>query len=144
MHAIDGFVGQGSVDLQREPSMVTTSEKIALRTRLAALAFGGACQLLQCAVKFFTLPTERVRNLRDLRERGLIWIIGDAPVNVEVSGNYLEQSHFERHFLELDSDAMLEPFVGPIDRIKMDVALCCAQTDQAIGFASGEKVNPRR
>ena len=95
------FVGQGSVDLQREPSMATTSEKIALRRRLAALAFGGACQLLQCAVKFFTLPTERVRNLRDLRERGLIQIIGDDPVNVEVSATTLNNLTLKGTFLSL-------------------------------------------
>ena len=44
--------------------MVAASEVIALRTRDAALAFGGACQLLQFAVKFFDLPAQLVR--RDL------------------------------------------------------------------------------
>ena len=44
--------------------MVAASEVIALRTRFAALAFGGACQLLQFAVKFFDLPAQLVR--RDL------------------------------------------------------------------------------
>ena len=43
MHAIDGFVEQGGVDLQGQPSMVTASEVIALRTSFATLAFGGAC-----------------------------------------------------------------------------------------------------
>ena len=44
--------------------MVAASEVIALRTRVAALAFGRACQLLQFAVKFFDLPAQLVR--RDL------------------------------------------------------------------------------
>ena len=44
--------------------MVAASEVIALRTRFATLAFGGACQLLQFAVKFFDLPAQLVR--RDL------------------------------------------------------------------------------
>ena len=44
--------------------MVAASEVIALRTRSAALAFGGACQLLQFAVKFFDLAAQLVR--RDL------------------------------------------------------------------------------
>ena len=39
--------------------------------------------------------------------------------------------------LELDNDAMLEPFVVPIDRIKMNIAIFCAQTDQAVGFECG-------
>ena len=43
MHAIDGFVEQGGVDLEGQPSMVTASEVIALRTSFATLAFGGAC-----------------------------------------------------------------------------------------------------
>ena len=60
--------------------MVTTREMIALRTRLATLALGGACQLHQCAVKFFALPTQRVRILRDLRECGPIWVNGDSEV----------------------------------------------------------------
>ena len=44
--------------------MVAASEVIALRTHFAALAFGGACQLLQFAVKFFDLAAQLVR--RDL------------------------------------------------------------------------------
>ena len=44
--------------------MVAASEVIALRTRFATLAFGGACQLLQFAVKFFDLAVQLVR--RDL------------------------------------------------------------------------------
>jgi len=98
--------------------MATASEVIALRTSFATLAFGGACQLLQLAVKFFDLPAQLVRVLSDLRDHSLIRIIGDDPVNVAVSGNYLEQFHFERHFFELDNDAMRKPFVGPIDRIE--------------------------
>ena len=44
--------------------MAAASEVIALRARFAALALGGACQLLQFAVKFFDLPAQLVR--RDL------------------------------------------------------------------------------
>ena len=117
--------------------MVTASEVIALRTGFATLAFGRASQLLQFAVKFFDLPAQLVRILSDLRDHSLIQIIGNDPVNVAVRGNQLEQFHFERHFLEFDSDAMLEPFVVPIEFIEMDVALCCAQTDQAVGFERG-------
>ena len=57
--------------------------------------------------------------------------------SILVSGNHVEQAHFERHFIELDSDALLELLADPIDRIKMDVALCCSHTDQAVCFASG-------
>ena len=56
--------------------MVAASEVIALRTRSAALAFGGACQLLQFAVKFFDLAAQLVR--RDLlqwsHDLSAIWI----------------------------------------------------------------------
>ena len=117
--------------------MITASEMIALRTRFATLAFGGACQLLQFAVKFFDLPAQLVRVLNDLRDHSPIRIIGDDPVNVAVYGNYLEQFHFERQFLELDNDAMLKPFVVPIERIKLNIAIVCAQTDHAVGFACG-------
>ncbi|MCY4411822.1 MAG: hypothetical protein OXC27_15305 [Caldilineaceae bacterium] len=55
---------------------------IALRTRSATLAIGGTCQLHQCAVKFFDPPTQRVGVLRELREGGLIWVIGDSPVKI--------------------------------------------------------------
>ena len=64
--------------------MGAASEVIALRTRFAALAFGGACQLLQFAVKFFDLPAQLVRVLSDLRDHSLIRIIGDDPVNVSI------------------------------------------------------------
>ncbi len=57
--------------------MITASEVIALRTSFAILAFGGAYQLLQFAVKFFDLPAQLVRVLSDLREHSLIQIIGD-------------------------------------------------------------------
>ena len=77
MNAIDGFVEQGSVDLQRKPGMITASEVIALRTSFAILAFGGAYQLLQFAVKFFDQTAHLVRVLSDLREHSLIRIIGD-------------------------------------------------------------------
>ena len=90
-------------------------------------------------MKFFDLPAQLVRVLSDLRDHGLIQIIGDDPVNVAVYGNYLEQSHFERHFLELDNDAMPKPFVVPIDRIEMAIAIFCAQTDHAVGFQCGVK-----
>jgi len=33
----------------------------------------------------------------------------------------------------------MEPLAGPIIRIKMDVALCYSQTDQAVCFASGKE-----
>ena len=32
---------------------------------------------------------------------------------------------------------MRKPFVVPIDRIKMNIAIFCAQTDQAVGFECG-------
>ena len=64
--------------------MGAASEVIALRTRFAALAFGGACQLLRFAVKFFDLAAQLVRVLSDLRDHSLIRILGDDPVNVSI------------------------------------------------------------
>ena len=139
MHTIDGFVEQGSVDLQGQPSMATASEVIALRTKFATSAFGGACQLFQFAVKFFDLPAQLVRVLSDLRDHGLIQRIGDDPVDVAVYGNYLEQSPSQSHFLDLDNDAIRKLFVVPSNLIEMDIAIFCAQTDHAVGFACGVK-----
>ncbi|TRX00049.1 hypothetical protein [Candidatus Methylobacter oryzae] len=47
--------------------MVAAGDVIALRAGLAALAFLGAGQLFEFAVKFFDLPTHVVRVLSDLR-----------------------------------------------------------------------------
>ena len=65
--------------------MVAASEVIALRTRSAALALGGACQLLQFAVKFFDLAAQLVRRdllqwSHDLSAMGT----GAVPVSLRV------------------------------------------------------------
>ena len=104
------------------------------------------------AVKFFDLPAQLVRVLSDLRDHGLIQRIGDDPVDAAEYGNYLEQSHSQSHFLDLDNldldnDAIRKLFVVPSNLIEMDLAIFCAQTDHAVGFACGVKgqsqpVNP--
>jgi hypothetical protein len=52
--------------------MVATRQMIALRTRLATLAFFTTRQLFDAAMQFFDLPTHVVRVLSDLRGQGLI------------------------------------------------------------------------
>jgi hypothetical protein len=47
--------------------VVAASDVIPLRAGLATLAFLGAGQLFEFAVKFFNLPTDVVRVLSDLR-----------------------------------------------------------------------------
>ena len=75
-------------DREGEPSMITTRQMIALGTRFAALTLFATRQLLESSVQFFDLPAHVVRVLSDVGGQGLIWAIGDDPVNVAVWGNY--------------------------------------------------------
>ena len=75
---------------EREPSMITTGQMIALGACFTALAFLATRQLFDAAMQFFHLPTHVVRLLSDRRGQGLIWAIGDHPVNVTVCGDQLE------------------------------------------------------
>ena len=86
--------------------MITTGQMIALRPARPTLTLFAARQLFDVAMQFFDLPAHIVRVLSDLRGYRLIQVIGDDPVNVTVRGDYLEQPHFERDFLQLDDNAM--------------------------------------
>ena len=73
---------------------------IALCAGASALAFFGAGQLVETAVKFFYLPPNfnGINNLlaRQLRDR----VIGDDPFNATVRGNQLEEPQINGYFLE--------------------------------------------
>ena len=70
--------------------MITARQVIALRTRLAALAYLSAGELFQSAMQLFDLPTHVVRFLSDLRGNSLKQLICDELVNAAVCGNELE------------------------------------------------------
>jgi len=114
--------------------VVAASDVIPLRAGLAALAFLGAGQLFEFAVKFFDLPTHVVRVLSDLRGQVVIQLIGDEPVNVAVWGDQLEQFDLERYFFQFDDDAGLEPFGRPLNRIEMHIAFFFTEADHAVAF----------
>ena len=104
---IQGLVQSLSMDLEREPSRLTTRPMVPLRTLLTTLALFTPRQLLQFSVKFLDSPTQGIHFLDKLCGQVLIWIIGDKPFNVAVWDHYLEQFHFEGHVLELDHDASM-------------------------------------
>ncbi len=87
---IERLVQLRRFDLQGEPGMVATGQMIALRAGHAALALFTASQLLEASVKFFDLPAHVVRVLSNLRRHGLVWAMGNHPVNVAVCGDQLE------------------------------------------------------
>jgi len=64
---------------------------------------------------------------------------GDDPVNVAVWDNYLEQTHQERHLLEVDPDPMLELRFGPFNGVQMLIARFFRQRNQAVLLESGHK-----
>jgi len=107
---------------------------IPLRAGLAALAFLGAGQLFEFAVKFFDLPAHVVRVLSDLRGQVIIQLIGDESVNVAVWGDPLEQFDLERYFFQFDDDAELEPLGRPLDRIEMHITGFFTEADHAVTF----------
>ncbi|TAK60000.1 hypothetical protein [Methylobacter sp.] len=86
---IEGFFQGGRFIFEGNPDGVAASDIFLLRTGFAALAFLGACQLFEFAVKFFDLPGH------------VIQLMGDGPVNVVVWGDQLEQFDLERYFFSL-------------------------------------------
>ena len=97
MHAIDGFVEQGGVDAKHGNSKrgdCAANElcDIGIWRSLLAASIGG--EILRSA-------TQLVRVLSDLRDHGLIQIIGDDPVNVAVYATTLNNLTLKGTFLSL-------------------------------------------
>src|SRR5260221_8918397 len=111
---------------------------IALRARLAALAFLRAGELFEFAVKLLNRPTPGILVLNGLR-LDWVWTIGDKPVNVAVCGNYLEQSDAKRQLSEFDTHAVCQAVWRPVNILNMNVALRLAQRHQAVVLNGGDE-----
>src|SRR5437667_7974214 len=123
-----------------QPRMIATSNMIALRSSLAALARLSACKLLQFPVKLLDLPTHLILLLNRVRRR-LVWAVSvcDHPLNVAVCGNYLEQSYFEGQLLQLHHHAIPQLPLTPLELVKMYVATFAGQAHQPVTFESGHE-----
>src|SRR5258708_12471301 len=93
---------------------------VAVRTRLATLAFLRTGQLLEFAVKLLNRPAPGILVLNGLRG-DWVWSIGNDPVNVAVCGNYLEQSNAKGQFLEFDTHAICQPVLRPLNALNMNI-----------------------
>ena len=126
-------------DLEGHPSVIATGQMIALSSARPTLTLLAARQLFEVSMQFFDLPAHGVRVLSDVRGYRLIQVISNDPVNVAVRGDYLEQPHLERDFLQLDDDALYQSVSRPLDFIEVEVAAFLAQTHQAIALQCGEE-----
>jgi len=138
-HLVKGLPEFLSSDFEGYPGMIATGQMVALGAARPTLTLLAARQLLEIPMQFFDLPTHVTRVLSNLRGDRLIQVIGDDPVNVAVWGDYLEQPHLERDFLQLDDDAMFQSVSRPLDFSEVDVAAFLAQTHQAIALQCGEE-----
>jgi len=83
-------------------------------------------------MQLFNPPTPLVLLSNNRWVDGTWGAIGNHPVNVAVWGDYLEKLHFERHFFELDLDALLKLLWCPVQLPQVKVAIAGLQADQAI------------
>ena len=82
LHLIERLVQLGGNDFQRQPSMVTAGQMIALQERFPVLVLFTAGQMFDAAIQFFDLPVCIVRVLSNLCDQRLIRAIRNHPFNI--------------------------------------------------------------